>query len=136
MLTYADVWVKMSLLCQKSGLNLRIPKSEQVVVNMLGLKLDQWLLLLSERERSFIESQFCLELLLSVGAILFMADKATGKYIQARSQGRHASQAISALSRNVDSSLQRGFLSMNSEEKRSKRCISRVENTRRGAFQE
>ena len=68
--------------CQNFGLNLRIPRSEQVLGNMWGVHLAQWLLLLSERELSVIEAQFRLEVLLSVGAIVFAADKATGKYIQ------------------------------------------------------
>ena len=52
---------------------------------MWGLKLDQWLLLLNERDSSVTEVQFRLELLLSAGAILFVTDKTTDKYIQARS---------------------------------------------------
>ncbi len=38
---------------------------------------------------------------------------------------------LCALSRNVGSCLQRGFLSMNPEEKRSKRCISLSEREAR-----
>ena len=90
----------------------------------MGIKVSQWLLQLSERERSLIEAQCRLEVLLSLGAILFVADKATGKYIQ--DHDLKADMLLSALSRNVDSCLQRGFLSMNSEGTRSKRCISRV----------
>ena len=95
---------------------------------MWGIKVSQWLLQLSERERSLIEAQCRLEVLLSVCSILFVADKATGKYIQ--DHDLKADMLLSALSRNVDSCLQRGFLSMNSEGKRSKRCISRVSGKR------
>jgi hypothetical protein len=49
---------------------------------MWGIKVAQWLLQLSERERSLIEAQCRLEVLLSLCSILFVADKATGKYIQ------------------------------------------------------
>jgi hypothetical protein len=68
--------------CDNFGLNLRIPRSELVLGNMWGIKLAQWMLLLSERELSVVEAQFRMEVLLSVGAIVFAADKATGKYIQ------------------------------------------------------